>query len=764
MNLASKLQMIALLASISVLSACTANKLLPKGEYFYDGAEITYDNSTVETVPRSIRDEAYNKLKPDPTPSVLWMRPKAWFYLSTKEPDKKKGFKHFLKYRIGKKPTYFSQVDLDKNLRLIESTLDVNGFFRNKVAYELDSSAHALSVLYSVMPGPAYQFDSLNICVDPLGPCQIIRAEHLKEPIIESGELFQKERLETARNNFANGFRDLGYYYFAPQFILFEADSSNLNHRVKLNLNLKENIPSATLDRFTLASATIDISGGLNPDTLYSDSIKVIINPEKLYLKPSKLKPYFELQPGMIYSRQDEVRTLRQLNKLDVFDFVSIRYEADTSAGKRELKAFLLANPLPKQSLSAEFNLSTTSTNFTGPGLQLEYFNRNIFRGAEKFRFTTVGRYEVQLTGPRKGLASYEFDTQANLLIPRVSGPLRKDYTKGNVPSTKYRLAYRLFNQPDYYAQSSFGASFGYEWLSGDYLYNDLRLISFDYVRLLQSSGRLDELIDANILTRESFDDQVLAGIAYSLSYAPAAKRGSFFRWAAGGTVESMGNVLFGVNELFNAEKNDAGQYTFFGVPLAQYLRFQTDFRAYFKWNRKNEIATRQILGIGLPYLNSSALPFSKQFFVGGASSLRGFPPQSVGPGTYLNQSQDGNSFFDQTGDIQIEYNIENRTRVSNILEIAIFFDAGNVWLKNESETRPGGKFEFVDFVDEMAFNTGIGFRFDFDFVLIRFDWGFPLRVPYRPAGDRWILNSYSIDPVWWTNNTVLNFAIGYPF
>jgi outer membrane protein assembly factor BamA len=165
-----------------------------------------------------------------------------------------------------------------------------------------------------------------------------------------------------------------------------------------------------------------------------------------------------------------------------------------------------------------------------------------------------------------------------------------------------------------------------------------------------------------------------------------------------------------------------------------------------------------------VPYGNSTSLPFSKQFFVGGASSLRGFQSRSVGPGTYKNTEDNDDSFFDQSGDILVEFNFENRTNLGQYIQGAAFIDVGNVWLKNASETRPGGVFKWNSFMTQMAVDAGVGIRLNFDFVVLRLDWAIPLRIPYLPDGDQWVADKISISKRYRKDNLIWNLAIGYPF
>jgi hypothetical protein len=273
----------------------------------------------------------------------------------------------------------------------------------------------------------------------------------------------------------------------------------------------------------------------------------------------------------------------------------------------------------------------------------------------------------------------------------------------------------------------------------------------------------LEQLFNDGILEPESFQDQLIFGPSYQVTFRPQEKQG-YADFFLGGDIEFAGNLLYGAYALSNAEQNDNGQYEIVQVPFSQYVRTQIDSRIYLELGDYTKLVLRQNAGIGIPYLNSSNLPFAKQFFVGGASSLRGFQFRSVGPGTYSNPNDNEDSFFDQTGDIMLEYNVETRFDMGGYLHSALFLDAGNVWLVNQSPNREGGQFEWANFYREFAVSTGAGLRIDADFIVVRFDLGLPLRDPARPQGNRWLFEEIGIDNTWIWDNLILNFAIGYPF
>lgn len=746
-----------------LLASCSAKKYLPEGEKYFEGhyVEILDDKTHL---PKDVENDLDEDFKPSSTRRYLGSRPGTWWFEVMGEPKKNKGLRHWIKYKLGARPSYLSQLRPEKNMDIIRSKLRQNGYFRSEVSYRIDSTKHKARIHYMVNLNRPYLIDSIKVCQDEQPYCGKIGEYFEKNPLIKMGDLFRESELYRERRAITREFRDNGYFYFSPDFIYFRADSNDGSHTVQLQLELKDNLIPITLEQFTLETATLNLAVNSDNTVLLGDQLRVIVDTNQLYIKPIKLEPFIAFKPGEFYNKSEEELTLKQLNRLEVFEFVNVQYTIDTSSTNHTLSAMLMATPKRKHSLRTEFNLSTTSTSFTGPGLQAEYYNRNLFRGAEKLRITATGRYETQLSGSRKGLDSYELDLQTSLLIPRVSGPLKRKANSGNVPKTKYRLQFRLYDQPDYYAQASSSASFGYEWLNGTSKFNDLRLVNIDFVRLLRSSDRLEELFEDNILSRESFDDQVIFGAAYSFANAPRYKKGRTLRFYFGASAEVSGNLLYGINEWTDGKQNESGQYMLAEVPFAQYARVQADFRTYFKWTKYNELVFRQNVGVGIPYGNSEALPFSKQFFVGGASSLRAFQPRSVGPGTYINEEQGDDSYFDQSGDILLEINIENRFNMGQYLEGAIFMDVGNVWLKNKSEARPGGDFQWKDFMNELAVASGIGFRINLDFVIVRLDVAIPLRIPYKPEGERWVADKISISNRWRSENVLWNLAIGYPF
>jgi outer membrane protein assembly factor BamA len=261
----------------------------------------------------------------------------------------------------------------------------------------------------------------------------------------------------------------------------------------------------------------------------------------------------------------------------------------------------------------------------------------------------------------------------------------------------------------------------------------------------------------------KAIDTQFILGSSYNYLYNTLVRRqtgnGIYFN----GLLDLSGNVagLFTKGTV----KKGGKEGRIFGAPFSQYVKVETDFRVYRKVSNSSIWANRIIVGVGLPHGNSLELPFIKQFFVGGNNSLRAFRSRSVGPGTYLSPNIADKGFVpDQSGDIKLELNSELRFKIINVVHGAVFVDAGNVWLFNESQLKPGGKFT-NKFISELAVGTGVGIRFDINILVLRLDVGFPLRKPFLAEKNRWVINLIDLkDKDWRKDNLVFNLAIGYPF
>ena len=88
-------------------------------------------------------------------------------------------------------------------------------------------------------------------------------------------------------------------------------------------------------------------------------------------------------------------------------------------------------------------------------------------------------------------------------------------------------------------------------------------------------------------------------------------------------------------------------------------------------------------------------------------------------------------------GDLRIEANAEFRQSVTDLWGLAIFAEAGNVWLTGDAPAKStwngAGRWASI------AADFGVGVRLDFGFFLLRIDGGLRAHDPGKHEGSRWI-------------------------
>jgi outer membrane protein assembly factor BamA len=220
---------------------------------------------------------------------------------------------------------------------------------------------------------------------------------------------------------------------------------------------------------------------------------------------------------------------------------------------------------------------------------------------------------------------------------------------------------------------------------------------------------------------------------------------------------ESSGLLLREFFEISKINPDANGSYEIAEIPFSHYIRLFADGRFNKAIGAYQRLVGRSALGIGLPLSNYPTLPLEKSFYSGGANGIRAWEARTLGPGSYIIPSEQK---YAQFGDIQLEYNLELRFRITKTLNGAAFIDGGNIWILKKDSSRPNADFSFkkMNFLNDLAFGPGLGLRYDLSFFIVRLDWAFKLRDPSYPIGERWY------NPSQRKLSSNLNFGIGYPF
>jgi outer membrane protein assembly factor BamA len=499
----------------------------------------------------------------------------------------------------------------------------------------------------------------------------------------------------------------------------------------------------------------------LGRDTLTFDSVSVIYR-EKPNLRPGTVTQKNYIMPGTLFDASNVQRTYRNLSQLSASRMVDIRFREVKGAGENLLDCDIMITPATLQSYSVKLEGTNSGGNF-GAAANVGYRHRNLFGGSEQFELSFLGAIETLKENTSADSVSntglnlmQEFGVEARLRIPKFILPFRSDhFIREFNPQTNIRLSYNYQKRPDY-TRTLANASFGYEWKGKKNLMHRVYPLEASLILTPYKSQNFQDWLEGKYLFY-SYEPHLIVDTRYSAVWSnqKLLKNQSFQDIRL--NLETAGNLLYGGYQLF-AESPDSGNHQLLGVDFAQYVKADIDVRSYTFLYEDISLVLRGFVGVGFAYLNSQAMPFEKQYFSGGANSIRAWQVKSLGPGSY--DDPDESDYPNQTGDVKLEFNMEYRFKLFWKLEAAMFLDVGNIWSLNQDDDREGAGFEFKRFYKELAVGSGLGTRAVFSFFIFRFDLGIPLRSPFPIEGANWLLGNSGING----RDLTFNLAIGYPF
>jgi outer membrane protein assembly factor BamA len=428
---------------------------------------------------------------------------------------------------------------------------------------------------------------------------------------------------------------------------------------------------------------------------------------------------------------------------------------------KNKLDVYYYLTLLPKKFIRVEVLGKTNSAGFTGSEINVNWNNRNVFRGAELLTVSIFGGAEFQLSGENKGQNIFKLGTETSLTWPRLITPFKIEGSSEFVPKTKATVRYEYQNRIQLYALNSFKTSFGYIWKNDIRKEHQLNVVDITYVSPNNVTPKYQQDILKDETLGKVIEKQLIFGPTYSYTFTNTMQKRKKNIFYFNTEVDLAGNVT-GLLKSANLKQGNA--ITIFDVPFSQYVKVKADFRHYLKLGKESELASRIIVGAGFAYGNSTTLPTTKQFVVGGTNSVRAFRARSFGPGSYQAPLTSSSFLPDQSADLKLEFNTEYRAKIYGLVKGALFVDAGNIWLLNADPNKVGAEIS-KDFMKQIAVGAGAGLRFDFSFLILRTDLALPLRKPYLLERQRWVIDDINFKSgSWRKENLILNIAIGYPF
>ena len=736
---------------VFLLLSCSTVSRLPEDELLYVG---THQVTVEDEVPAPLASTAVGDAKVafvSPPNNALFGSSRyrspfpvgLWAYNAFA--DDTTGLRHWLFRTFAVQPIYVSTVNPELRVGVAENALRNYGYFDSRVTFSVDTlpDGHKARLSYTMRLGQPWYYGEVDYL--PMTPrMDSLVCTTRDQRLLREGEQFSYGSLVGERNRLFTLFREHGYYYFRTDMLLVEADTLFRPYRAQMRVGLQPSLPDEALRPWYIGDVQINVEGG---------------NTSKPPIRRAVLAPRIALARGDAYSAIAQDATQRDLNRLGVFNAVSLNYvPRDSVAGGDTLNVYITALLEKPYELSLEANLTAKSNDQVGPGVVASLSRKNLLRMAETLQLRFKGSYEWQTNWAlrREGsvVNSFELEADALLSVPQLLFPGGYNYHYRWPVSTTARLYVDWLNRGGFFRMLAFGGNLTYAFSSSEVWTHSVTPFRLTFNTLERTTHRFDSLMTANPAIGLSFRDQFVPATSYTATYDNLAHRPKHpsrvtLSATSAGAFTSLVYALA-------CQRLDARDKTLLGTPYAQFLKGTAEACRYYHFAPRHVLATRLFVGAIYSYGNSRVAPFSEQFYVGGASDLRAFPLRGIGPGSYHTSGR--YAYINRTGDLKLLANVEWRFPLVGQLHGALFMDAGNVWLLRDDDARPGAQFYWHTLGRDLALGTGLGLRYNLKMLLLRCDVGIPLHIPYD-TGKRGYYNVPHFG-----KGLCFHLGVGYPF
>ena len=755
------------------LGGCSTTKNLPEGTVLYTGIKrIEVVNEDATPAGEATLEEVEAALAYPPNDALLGSSSirmplpfGLWVYNAFVNKKGKVG--QWLFKKLAAKPVLISTVNPEVRVKVARNLLNEYGYFNGETSFELlpdPKNPRKAKIAYRVAMNQPYTLDSIRYMHIRRRADSLVEATR-GERLLRRGDNFNVVRLQAERERISSLMRENGYYYFRPDFLVFQADTTMTPGKVALRLAAKESLPPTALRPWKLGDISVWLNGYNNErptDSLRYENLTIHYE-GKLRVRPKVLYDRIFLKPGALYDQRAQERTQTALSRLGIFRYAELQYTPrDTT--RRQDTLDLRVNTVYDLPLDGELELNVTSksNDQVGPGAVFSVTKRNVFGGGETFGVKLRGSYEWQtgnkLDGNSSKINSYEMGLTTTLTFPRLLFPTfaRRD---ANYPaSTSFRLYADQMNRARFFKLLAFGGDASYEFQPSATSRHAFTPFKLTFNLLQRTTAEFDSITTENKALMKSLQDQFIPSMSYTYTYddSPLTDRRHHLWWQV--SVSQAGLLLNSVYALAGNRFDKEGK-ELLGNPFAQFVKGSAEIRYNYALGHKQSLVGRLTAGAIYSYGNARTSPYNEQFYIGGANSIRAFTIRSIGPGRYYQDNADNRyAYIDRTGDIKFEANLEYRFPILGDLRGAAFLDSGNIWLLRDEGDRPGGQLKWGSFLRDLALGTGFGLRYDLDFIVIRFDVGIGLHLPYDTGKKGY----YNIPR--FKDGMGYHFAIGYPF
>lgn len=748
------------------ICSCSSTSGVPEGDQLFTGLKkISYADyekgdhftatrveveAALATAPNgALFGSSYHRT---PFPYALWI----WNAFS----DSESGFGKWMTKSFGKAPVLMSWVNPELRSSVAKEVLRSHGYFRGSVDYNVveQKNPKEAKISYQVRPGHLFTIDTLRYVNFPEEGDSLIAAT-ADEAKIHSGDPFSVSALDAERTRVSNLFRNNGYYYYQPGYASYLADTVSVPGKVQLRFQLADGIPEAAKHKWYIGRTDMQLRKTfmekLN-DSIQRRRLTVHFNGKRSPIRPRVILKDLKLRPGQQFSYDDYLESASKISGLGLFSMVDFKFTPrDTTALCDTLDLQLNCIFDKPYDFYVEANAIGKTTGAFGPGVVVGLTKRNAFRGGETFDVNLRGSYEWQTghrsDGTKSRFHSYEYGIDASLELPRLLLPFRVRRRWVQTPTTTIKGSMSVINREKYFKRHVVSGEYTYRFYPRATMMHEFSPLILQYEYMTHQTAEFEEILQTSPYLQVSMADQFVPKMRYQFTYtSPISFRNPIYLRA---TVSEAANLLSLGYAAFGEKWSEKGK-TMFKNPYAQFFKIEAEWRKTWQVGEHSSLVAHAAAGILWSYGNALSAPYTEQFYVGGANSVRAFNVRSIGPGSYhTNESR--LSYLDQTGDLKLQANLEYRPRLFGNLYGALFLDAGNVWALRDDGYRANSQLQMKNLLKETALGTGVGLRYDLEFFVLRIDWGFALHLPYKTG-------FYNADS--FHDAQCLHFAIGLPF
>lgn len=275
-----------------VFTSCSTTKRLKPGQYLYTGAEIIINPNSSARIDnqKQVANTLESKTRPRPNKSLLGIKWKLLLYNLAADTVKPKGLGNWLKNKIGEAPVLVNDVKIKYNNDVLKSYLISQGYLQADVSGDTVLKGKKGKAVYTANTGIRYKINSVTFPPDTGMLTKIINANKDKT-LLKVGNFYDLDTYKNERIRIDNDLKESGYFYFSPDYLIVQADSTIGKNLVDLYVSVKRSAPDAGLKSYTIKNINIYPNYNLRRDSVLRSLTPLQYNDFNIYDNRNTFKP-----------------------------------------------------------------------------------------------------------------------------------------------------------------------------------------------------------------------------------------------------------------------------------------------------------------------------------------------------------------------------------------------------------------------------------------------------------------------------------------